>query len=324
MKPIAVDAMGGDQAPQVNLEGALMAEQDGLPVVLVGAPELLEPELRRRGSKIQVVAASDFIRMDEHATDVRKRKEASINVAMQLLKDQQASAVVSLGHSGATLASALFTLGRLPGVERPALVVEMPCDTGRFFLCDGGANADCRPEYLVQFAQMATGYARARGHAQPRVGLLSIGEEEGKGNQLTNAAYPLLRQAAGIEFYGNVEGRDLPRGTTEVVVCDGYTGNVVLKLFEGEARVLLGWVRQALTSSWVSRLGALLVRPALQQLRKRIDPSEYGAMPLLGVRGPVFIGHGSGNARAVQTALHRAHSTVQEEVVDKIAQIMAP
>lgn len=324
MKPIALDAMGGDQAPQVNIEGALLAEQDGLEVVLVGLPEQLEPELRRKGSRMAVVAASDFIRMDDHATDVRKRKDASINVAMQLLKDSQASAVVSLGHSGATLASALFTLGRVAGVERPALVIEIPCDTGRFFLCDGGANADCRPEYLVQFAQMASAYARARGHTQPRVGLLSIGEEEGKGNQLTNAAYPLLREAAGIDFYGNVEGRDLPRGTTEVVVCDGYTGNIVLKLYEGEARVLLGWVRQALTSSWLARIGALLARPALQKLRLRMDPSEYGAMPLLGVRGAVFIGHGSGNARAVQTALHRAQTTVKEKVVEQIGQIMAP
>mgnify|MGYP003886117399 CR=1 FL=1 len=223
-------------------------------------------------------------------------------------------------ESGATLAAALLVLGRVKGVERPALLVEFPSLRGRTFLLDGGANADCRPSFLVQFAAMGLAYAEASGALAPRVGLLSIGEEEGKGNALVQEAYPLLRAALGERFYGNVEGRDIFLGTTEVVVTDGFTGNVALKLAEGEARVLLTWIKEALTSSFRARLGALLVREALARVKARVDPAQYGAMPLLGVEGAVFIGHGSADALAVKNALLRAKAMVEAGLLARVRQ----
>ncbi|RIH86639.1 Phosphate acyltransferase [Meiothermus luteus] len=324
MKPIALDAMGGDHAPKVTVEGALLAQKQGIPVVLVGPTERLQRELAAQGGHLPVVEAPEHITMQDHATDVRKKRRASINVCMELLRRGEASAVVSMGHTGATLASALFNLGRIPGVDRPTLLIELPSERGRTYLADGGANVDCRPEWLVQFAAMATAYARAQGVENPSVGLLSIGEEEEKGNDLTLRAFPLLKSAAGINFYGNVEGRDIFKGTTDIVVTDGYTGNVVLKLSEGEARTLFGWIRQALAEGpWLTRLGALLVRPALQRLRERMDPAEYGAMPLLGVEGAVFIGHGSADGRAVLSALRKAEASIQAGLVERVREGIA-
>lgn len=262
--------------------------------------------------------APDWIPMEEHATEVRKRRESSIMVAMDLLKRGEVEAVVSMGHTGATMAAALFTLGRVKGVERPALLVEFPSQRGRTFLLDGGANADCRPSFLVQFAAMGLAYAEASGLPGAKVGLLSIGEEEGKGNALVLEAYPLLKAALGERFYGNVEGRDIFLGTAEVVVTDGFTGNVVLKLAEGEAKVLLSWIKEALTSTPLARLGALLARGALRRVRERVDPAQYGAMPLLGVEGAVFIGHGSADALAVKNALLRARSLVAAGLLDRV------
>ncbi|MER3442667.1 MAG: phosphate acyltransferase PlsX [Meiothermus sp.] len=318
MKPIALDAMGGDYAPRETVAGAVMAAKEGVPVVLVGQKAALEAELAKHSATLPVVDTPDFIRMEDHATDVRKRKEASINVCMKLLKAGEAGAVVAMGHTGATLASALFTLGRIKGVERPTLLVEMPSEKGRVFLADGGANADCRPSFLVQFAVMATAYARANGVAEPTVGLLNIGEEDEKGDQLRLETFPLLKATPDIRFVGNVEGRDVFKGTSDVVVTDGFTGNVVLKLSEGEARTILKWVREALTSSFLAKLGALLVRGPLQGLRARMDPAEYGAMPLLGVEGAVFIGHGSADARAVRSALRKAKSAAEAGLVERV------
>jgi glycerol-3-phosphate acyltransferase PlsX len=250
---------------------------------------------------------------------VRKKRRASINVCMELVKRGEASAVVAMGHTGATLASALFNLGRIRGVDRPTLLIELPSERGRTYLADGGANVDCKPEWLVQFAVMATAYAQAQGVAHPSVGLLSIGEEEHKGNELTLQTFPMLKATPGIHFYGNVEGRDIFQGTTDIVVTDGYTGNVVLKLAEGEARTLFKWVREALSNgSWLTKIGALLVRGALQGLRAKMDPAEYGAMPLLGVEGPVFIGHGSADGRAVWSAIRKAKGVVEAGLVERV------
>lgn len=319
MKPIALDAMGGDQAPKVTVEGALLAHRQGIPVVLVGPRAVLQQELQQQGGELPIAEAPEYITMQDHATDVRKKRRSSINVCMELVKQGQASAVVAMGHTGATLASALFNLGRIPGVDRPTLLIELPSEKGRTFLTDGGANVDCKPEWLVQFAVMATAYAQAQGIEKPSVGLLSIGEEAHKGNELTLQTFPLLKASPGIYFYGNVEGRDIFKGTTEIVVSDGYTGNVVLKLAEGEARTLLKWIREALGGgSFITKLGALLVRPALQGLRARMDPAEYGAMPLLGVEGPVFIGHGSADGRAVYSAIRKAKSAVEANLVERV------
>ncbi len=314
MKPIALDAMGGDRAPQVTVEGALRAKKAGVPVLLVGDEARLRPLVQ---GSLPIHPAPDVILMTEQATEVRKRRGSSIVVAMELLKRGEVSAVVSMGHTGATMAAALFVLGRVKGVERPALLVEFPSRKGRTYLLDGGANADCRPSFLVQFAAMGLAYAEAAG-LRARVGLLSIGEEEGKGNALVLEAYPLLKEAFGERFYGNVEGRDIFLGTAEVVVTDGFTGNVVLKLAEGEAQVLFAWIKEALSQTLLARIGGLLARPALKRLYARVDPSSYGAMPLLGVEGAVFIGHGSADARAVENALKRAHALVGAGLLDRV------
>ena len=322
--PIALDAMGGDFAPAAMVEGAVRAARQGVPVILVGLEDAVRGELAKHdaaGLPIEVVAASDAIGMDDHATDVRKNKNLSINVAVRLVRDKRASAVVAQGHTGATLVSALFGLGRLPGVERPAILANFPNAKGRVSLVDVGANADNRPEFLQGFALMGAAYASAMlGLENPSVGLLSIGEEEGKGNALTLEAFDLLKATPGLNFYGNVEGRDIFKGTTHVVVTDGFTGNVVLKAAEQEAKLLFGWVREALTSGGLmTKIGAALVRPALREVALRLDPNEFGAQPLLGVRGLVFIGHGSSNARAVESALLNAAKAVEAGLLERVA-----
>lgn len=244
-------------------------------------------------------------------------------VAAAAVAEGRASAFVSMGHSGATMASALFVLGRLPGVERPAIVANIPVRDGFVALLDVGANADSRPAMLQQFAVMGSLYARlVFGIASPSVGLMSIGEEPGKGNELVRAAHPLLAGTPGIRFHGNVEGRDLLAGTTDVVVTDGFTGNVVLKLAEGEARTLFSWIKEALSADLRGRLGGLLVRPGLRRVAARLDPSTYGAQPLLGVAAPAFIGHGSSDEVAYRNALRFAHETATSGLVGRIAEAM--
>lgn len=308
---VALDAMGGDAMPAAALDGAAAAAREGLEPVLVGDESVLLPALEERGVRLEVVHAPDVISMDDHAADVRRRRDSSVMVAMRLVADGQADAAVSMGHSGATMAAALLVLGRLPGVDRPAILANVPTSAGFAALLDVGANADARPAYLQQFAVLGSAYVRSVWNvADPSVGLLSIGEEPHKGNELTRAAHELLVATPGIRFHGNVEGRDLLKGTTDVVVTDGFTGNVVLKLAEGEARELFAWMREALQSSLRARLGGLLARPALRGVAARLDPAEYGAQPLLGVDGYAFIGHGSSDARAVASALRTATRAV--------------
>jgi glycerol-3-phosphate acyltransferase PlsX len=317
--PIALDAMGGDHMPDAAVVGALEAAAAGERVLLVGDELRLRERLSALGGDLPIVHASDVITMQDHATEVRRRKDASIVVATRLVREGAAAAVVSMGHSGATMAAALLHLGRLPGVERPAILANVPAKTGYVALLDAGANADCRAVWLQQFAVMGSAYARAfYGKSEPTVGLMSIGEEEGKGNELVLAAHMLLRNTPGIRFHGNVEGRDLMAGTVDVVVTDGFTGNVMLKLAEGEAKVLFGAIREALSSSLRAKLGGWLVRPALRALAARLDPSTYGAQPLLGVAGDAFIGHGSADARAVRNALATARRMVDAGVRGRI------
>ncbi len=321
--PVALDAMGGDAGPTPNVAGAVQAARAGVPLLLVGDPVRLHAELGAHDTThlpIEVVPATDLIGMDEHASDVRGRREASINVAARLVKDGRAGAVVSMGHSGATMASALFTLGRLPGVDRPAILTLAPTRRGVSALLDVGANADVKPAYFVQWARLAAAYLRVvRGVNDPSVGLLSIGEEPHKGSALVLEAHALLQAATELNFHGNVEGRDVFLGTTDIVVTDGFTGNVVLKLAEGEAKVIFGWVRDALQGSLTAKLGGLLVRGPLRSVAARLDPSTYGASPLLGVRGLTYIGHGSADARAVHSALLAAHRDVQSGLAAQLA-----
>jgi phosphate acyltransferase len=320
MKPIALDAMGGDHMPQAAVDGAVQAAKEGIPVLLVGKQDVLKAELAKYSYDLPIFHADDVIEMEDSATDVRKRRNSSIMQAMNLVKKGEASACVSMGHSGATMAAALFGLGRLKGIERPTLVANIPSNTGYVALVDAGANADCRPVHLQQFAIMGSSYAQIfYNKPSPTVGLVSIGEEEGKGNELVRETFPLLKATPGINFFGNVEGRDLLKGTTDVMVTDGFTGNVMLKLAEGEAKVLFSWIRDALTNNGLLvKLGAALVRPALRTIASRMDPYEYGAQPLLGIDGYAFIGHGSSDARAVRNGLRTAKRAVEANLIEKI------
>ncbi|WP_104991177.1 phosphate acyltransferase PlsX [Deinococcus sp. NW-56] len=329
--PIALDAVGGDHGAVPNVEGAVQAARAGVPVLLVGPRVALHAELGKHpGSAslpLDVVDAPDVIGMDEHASDVRSRTGASINVCTRLVKEGKAAAAVSMGHSGATMASALLTLGRVKGVDRPAILTHLPSQKGFVTLLDVGANADVKAAYLAQWARLATVYLRVvEDRENPTVGLLSIGEEAHKGSQLVLEAHGLLRElhGHGITFHGNVEGRDLFHGTTDIVVTDGFTGNVVLKLAEGEAKVLFGWVREALGGSLKTKVGGLLVRPALRGLAERMDPSTYGASILIGVRGLAFIGHGSADARAVKNALLRAARAHEADLIARLEAALAP
>lgn len=321
---IALDALGGDHAPGEIIAGALLARQDfGIEVALVGHKDIVEAELLRQGANpgdFQIVHASEAIGMDEApAQAVRGKRDASINVAMGLVKSGVAGGFVSAGNTGAVMASALMTLGRIHGIERPALGTIAPfTDTGILVL-DVGANADVKPNYMVQFAQMGSVYAeRVMGIKNPRVALLNIGSEEGKGNELTQDVYDRLRALPGLNFIGNIEGGEVHKGHADVVVTDGFTGNVAIKVTEGVADFIFRELRASLTSRLQYKLAALVLRPALLKMRDKMDPGTYGGVPLLGVNGFVFIGHGNSNARSVRNALRTAHEGAQSGMVDSI------
>lgn len=306
--------------PAAAIDGAIAASKEGLDVILVGKADILSAELAKREAKLEIHNADDVIDMKDSAANVRRRKESSVMQAAALVKQGKASAFVSMGHSGATMATALLVLGRVKGIERPAILANIPSKSAYWALIDAGANADCKPKYLQQFAIMGSVYARAFfNKSTPRVGLLSIGEEEGKGNELIKESYKILKKTKSINFYGNIEGRDLFNDVVDVVVTDGFTGNIVLKQAEGEAKSLVSWIKDALTSNGpMVKLGAAMVKPALKSVASRLDPSEYGAQPLLGVNGYAFIGHGSSDARAVHNALKTAKRMIDAELVEKI------
>jgi glycerol-3-phosphate acyltransferase PlsX len=307
---IALDAMGSDRAPGPEIDGAILACRN-LPVRvhLVGPRERLEPELaarsRARRLPIEIVHASEWITMeDKAAAAVRSKRDSSMRVGCKMVREGKAAGFVTAGNTGAAMATSKMVLNMIPGVDRPALVAVLPTSTGSpcIFL-DVGANVDCKAQHLVQFAVMGEMYARAvLGIARPRVGLLSVGEEESKGNILTKETYPLLQQA-GIDFVGNVEGRDLYNGRADVIVADGFIGNVALKTSEGLARMVSDLLRESLKSTITSQVGALLSRRAFADFKRRLDYSEYGGVPLLGINGACIIGHGSSNPRAILNAI---------------------
>ena len=308
---IALDAMGGDEAPREPVRGALLASRElGLAVALVGRPEVVRAELARHGpvpSGIEVVAAAEVIAMDEQpAQAVRQKREASINVAMNLVKRGEANAVVSAGNTGAVMASALLNLGRVRGIERPAIGTMTPYNDPGVLVLDVGANADCKPSYLVQFAQMGALYMeKVYGVERPRVALLNIGEEGTKGNELTQEVYARLQEAP-VNFVGNVEPDRVHTGLADVIVTDGFTGNVAVKATEGAAEFIFQELRSVLTSRRLYQLAAFVLRPALLQMRRRMDYREYGGAPLLGVNGVVIIAHGHAHAEAMKNALRSA------------------
>jgi glycerol-3-phosphate acyltransferase PlsX len=312
---IAVDAMGGDNAPAAAIAGAVAAARDfAIPVTLIGQEAALSRELATHGplpAGLDVVYAADVIGMAEHVSaGTRHRRDTSIAVGVALVKSGEAAAFFSAGNTAAVMSIATLKLGRQSGVERPALGTVFPSVHGRFLLLDVGANADARPQYLVQFAEIGRAYAeRVLGIANPRVGLLNIGEEPGKGSELARTVYERLSERPDLNFVGNVEGKDLPRGLADVVVTDGFSGNVAIKTAEGTAEFILREIRTALTARLRFKLAALVLRPALLRVRQRIDYAEYGGAPLLGLNGLVLIGHGRSNDRAIRTAIRVAAET---------------
>lgn len=330
---IALDAFGGDECPGPEVEGAVMAARQGTRVVLVGDRTALERALERHPGwqdlPLAIHHASEVITMeDSPAKAVRGRPDASMPVAFDLVKQGKAHAVMSAGHSGAMLACGLLKFRRIKGVDRPALVTSLPTRSagGWVDLLDVGANVDCKPQNLVQFAIMGAAYAGWKhGKAAPRVGLLSNGTEDGKGTALTRTVHRLLSShpLVGLEYVGQVEGSGLYSGDVDVVVTDGLTGNVALKVAEATGRLIAGWLRGSVRGGPRRTLGALLLRPAFDELRVRLDPDTYGAAPLLGVDGPAFICHGGASAFALGTALGLAARSVAESLTPRIVDALA-
>jgi phosphate acyltransferase len=327
--PVAVDAMGGDNAPDAIVQGAVNAARKGIPVVLVGAEAEVHARLAElrppAGLPLSVHHASEVVEMHDHPGQaMRRKRDNSIRICFELVESGQASAMVSAGNSGAVMAGAIFVLGRPAGVERPAIISALPAPKGSPILLDMGAVVDCKPIHLVQFALMGEVYARrVMGVQRPRVALLANGEEESKGNELTRAAAAALRRS-GLHFAGYCEGRDLLTGEFDVIVTDGFTGNVALKTMEGTARVVSDYLRAALRGSLLASLGGLLARPALLRMKRRLDWREVGGAPLVGVSGVGFVCHGRSDALAIENAVRRAGQAAGTHFTDEIAEAVAP
>jgi glycerol-3-phosphate acyltransferase PlsX len=313
---VAVDAMGGDRAPEEIVAGAVAAGSDTIEPVLFGRREALEP----LAGGLEIVHADDIVAMDEKPSDAAREKRASsMFAACRAVGAGDAKAVVSAGNTGAMLAAGLLEIRRLPDVHRPAIAVPLPSVGGTSVLIDAGANADARPEHLVQFGHMGSVFAEEiLGIADPTVALLSIGEEPEKGNRLVRETHPLL-EASDLDFVGNVEGRELLAHAADVVVCDGFTGNMALKLMEGTIKTLLDELRKEIEESARGKLGGLLIRPAARGLRKRLDPDTYGGAYLLGLRGLVVIAHGSSSRTAIANAITLGAQGAAGNVVERVA-----
>ena len=325
---IAVDAMGGDFGPSVVVPGAIEAARlHDLHVLLVGDTPKIEAELGKldlAGVQFDIVHADDVVHMNEKPSDIlRRKKNASIQVACRLVKEGAAQSVVSAGHSGATVACGMFIMGRLPGVERPALAALLPTEKNPVVVLDAGANVDCRPYHLFQFGLMGDAFARdLLNYPSPRVSLLSIGEEEGKGNSQVKEAYELLKLAQNLNFIGNAEGRDIFTGDVDVVVCDGFVGNVVVKMSEGLASSLIRMLKRVFTSGVLPALGGMLAKGAFKKFAATIDYAEYGGAPLLGLQGLAIVCHGRSNSRAMMNAIKMSGNFVRKGTNDRLAEII--
>ena len=327
---IALDAMGSDRAPRPEIEGAILAARHhGVPVLLVGPEDAIRAELRRypvaAALSIDVIHASEVITMDDKAVQaVRAKRDSSLRVGLRLVRDGQAAGFVTAGNTGAAMATAKMVLGGIPGVDRPALAAVFPTAIGTVaILLDVGANVDCKPHNLEQFAVMGEIYFRSMfGTPRPRVGLLSIGEEESKGNELTRESFQLLKQLP-LNFAGNVEGCDLYTGKVDVIVADGFVGNVALKTSEGVANLVRATLKETLKATITRQVGYLLSRSAFSDFKKRFDHTEYGGAPLLGVKGVCFITHGSSNANAIKNAIRVASEFAERRINDKIEKELA-
>lgn len=325
MVRIVVDAMGSDEYPVPDVEGSIQAAREyGVEIIFVGDEAVIKPILEKQntnGLAISIVHAPEMLTMDDKGVALalkarRPNAKNSMAIGVDLIKDGKADAFVTMGNTGACLATSYFRLGTIAGVDLPTLAVAFPSAKGSFLLVDLGANPDCKPENLLQFAIMGSIYSeKVRGIKSPKVGLISNGEEEGKGNELVKAVTPLLK-ASSLNFVGAVEGKEVYSGNIDVVVMDGFTGNVFLKASEAVAKLLTDKIRETITNgNLLTKIGGLLIRPAMKSVRKLLDPSEYGAASLLGVNGLVFIGHGRSDARAVQVAVKVAKEAVESKVL---------
>lgn len=330
---IALDAMGGDGAPQVSVEGALEAvERHGIPVLLVGPARRLRRELGRFKALpdgLDIVDAPEVVAMDEPAISVlRGKRKSSLSVGAELVRDGRATAMVTAGNTGAAWVAAKSIIGMIPGLDRPALAAIIPRLEGQTLLLDVGANVECKPQQLMSFAVMGSLYAQAVfGIASPSVGLMSVGEEVGKGGPRVRERHRLLERA-GVRFVGNVEGRDVFSGDVDVIVTDGFTGNVILKVAEGMGEMVIGAIKEEARQSPVYGMGLLVAKGAFRNLRRRVDYSEYGGAPLLGINGPCLIAHGRSTAKAIRNAVRFASSYsasgVIEAIADKVQHHLAP
>ena len=322
---IAIDAMGGDNAPGEIVAGALRAvEELGVKALLVGSPQDIEPILPPsiKSEQIEIVPAEGTIAMDEEPLSaIRRKPKASINVAMNLVKKGQADAVISAGHSGAAMAAALLRLGRLPGIDRPAIGAVFPTIVAskQVLILDVGANVDCRPKFLEQFAVLGSAYSQyVLGVTEPKVGLLNIGEEECKGNDLAIRAHQMISENPQVSFIGNAEGRDVLSGDFDVIVCDGFVGNVLLKFAEAVGEIMLQIIREELPQGLRGQLGCSILKPNLKRIKQRMDHAEHGGALLLGVNGICVIGHGSSQAPSIFGAIRLAKEAVDNQVLQRI------
>ena len=322
---IAVDAMGGDNAPSEIVAGALRAREElGVEILLVGEPEQIESVLPSKSNlgQVEIIPATEVITMDEEPLSaIRRKRKASINVAMDLVKKKQADAVFSAGHSGAAMASALLRLGRIEGIDRPAIGAVFPTilASKQVLILDVGANVDCRPKFLEQFAVMGSVYSQyVLGVEQPKIGLLNIGEEDSKGNDAAVRTHQMLRDNSLINFAGNAEGRDVLSGHFDVIVCDGFVGNVLLKFAEAVGEVLLQILREELPQGLRGQIGTAILKPNLRRIKQRVDHAEHGGGLLLGVDGICIIAHGSSQAPSIFNGIRMAKEAVDNQVLQRI------
>lgn len=322
---IALDAMGGDHGPDEQIAGAIQAlEETDLQLTLVGDESAIRVCLDRMASseniasRFQIVHTSEMVEMGESPVEaIRKKKRSSVMLAFDLVKKGEADAAVSAGNSGATMAAAIRKLGRLKNVSRPGIANAFPTLKKPVVMMDVGANVDCRPQHLFQFAIMASAYSRIFNIESPRIGILSIGEETGKGNQLVKETHSLLA-ASSLNFVGNVEGRDIFQGNVDVIVCDGFVGNICLKVSEGLVEAATEMIRQGIMGSFKAKIGYKLARPVFNKFKKRVDYAEYGGAPLLGINGTGIICHGKSNAFAIKNAIIEASRIIENKVNEKI------
>ena len=331
MIKFAVDAMGGDNAPSEIVKGAVEAvsERPDITVCLTGQEDIIKKELEKytyKKEQIEIVPASEVIETGEPPVNaIRKKKDSSIVVGMNLVKRGEADGFVSAGSSGAILVGGQVIVGRIKGVERPPLAPLIPTERGFSLLIDCGANVDARPSHLVQFAQMGSIYMEhVMGVKRPRVAIVNIGAEEEKGNALVKETFPLLKECPGINFIGSIEAREIPHGGADVIVCEAFVGNVILKLYEGVGATMISMIKKGMMSSLRSKIGALLIKPALKSTLKSFDASQYGGAPLLGLKGLVVKTHGSSKANEVKNSIIQCIAFKEQAISEKIGQCLSP